>query len=183
MLSKRERYVAILAAVLVALFVADRYALSPLFDARDRLAQQHVKLARELSRAHSVMARARVADRLWRDFTAAGLGGNPSAAESNLLNAVRQWSHEAGLTLASIRPDPAPPSQGLETLSFQAIGHGSMRAVARFLYSVRNAQTPVRISELQITSRTAGSDDLTLQVRISSVWNDGQAAVKPVSGR
>jgi Tfp pilus assembly protein PilO len=176
MLSKRERSIAILAGAVVLLLGLDTYVLSPLLASRDQLALQRETLRRELNEARHVMIRSRAANHRWKELRAAGLVADPSTTESGLLNAMRGWSQEAGLPLSSIRPDRVSASQGLNELTFQATANGSMQAIADFLYHVETAGgLPVRVHELQIASRAEGSDDLTLQLRISTLWEEAKA--------
>ena len=89
------------------------------------------------------------------------------------------WSQQANLPLVSIRPDRPTDAHGLHEMTFQATADGSMRAVAAFLYRIETASVPVRVRELQIAPRTEGSDDLTVQLRISTLWEDRRTPATP----
>ncbi len=174
-LSKRERSIAIVASAAVAFLVVYQYGITPLLDSRAQLAAQRAVLERQLNEAHRTISRSVDARRRWKDFHAAGLVSDATATESNLLNTMRTWSQDAGLPLSSIRPDRASASHGLRELTFQATADGSMRSIAAFLYCVEMAHLPVRVRELQIAARSEGTDDLTMQVRISTLWEDTKA--------
>ena len=51
-----------------------------------------------------------------------------------------------------------------------------MRSMAAFLQRVEASNLPVRVHELQIASRTENTDDLTLQMRVSTMWEDAKPA-------
>ena len=55
----------------------------------------------------------------------------------------------------------------------QAAGTGSMNAVSRFLWRVETAGIPLRVKEMQLGSRKEGADDLTVQLRLSTIYAPG----------
>jgi len=172
MLSVREQRIATLTLIAVGIFALDQLVLTPVLSMRDALTVRHERATDQLDDARSLLAENRTARKRIRELRAAGLGGEASVSESQLLNSMRSWAQSAGLKLASIRPDRATASQGLHEIVFQAGGEGTLRAVARFLFDIQTADIPIRVSELQIASRTDGADDLTLQLRVSTVWDD-----------
>ncbi|HUT56433.1 MAG TPA: hypothetical protein VNA25_01010 [Phycisphaerae bacterium] len=175
-LSRRERL--IMAATLIAgvALVLDRYAVTPLLDARDAAEAQKQGLLDEMDRARGLLAHERRLSPEWRAMTAAGLRRDPTEAESQVLHAVGDWAREAGLRLSSLKPDRVPAKKHLQEINFQATGTGSMNAVARFLWRVETAGIPIRLKELQLGSRKEGTDDLTLQLRLSTIYQAGQPA-------
>ncbi|MBM4016953.1 MAG: hypothetical protein FJ288_01280 [Planctomycetes bacterium] len=173
-LSRRERLIICLAAVAVALLVLDRYAVTPLLDYRAALENQKQGLLVEMERAAALLAhKHRIAPK-WKEMTAAGLKHDPSEAESQILHAVRDWSAEAGLKLTSLKPDRLPDKRSLQEITFQAAGTGSMNAVARFLWRIETAKVPIRVKELQLGARKEGTDDLALQLRLSTLYQPVQ---------
>ncbi|MEX0775580.1 MAG: GspMb/PilO family protein [Phycisphaeraceae bacterium] len=182
MLSKRERYIGWTAAAVVAVLLLDWLVLSPVLSSRERLAVLRQKLQKEQVTAQRLLADDSAATRRYRNLVAVSLPGDASAAESRLLNDLRTWSQQAGFKLSSIRPDRASAVNDLNELSFQATGEGSMHALARFLYMLRNAQMPLRVLELQVASRSDAADDLTVQLRISTLWRAPAAEASMPSG-
>jgi len=170
MLSKRESYIALIAGSALTLLVLDQLVLTPLLHSKERLSVQHQTLLRERAEAQQLLRDSRIADRRWKDFHANGLTTDASNTESSLLNALRNWSQEAGLSVLATRPDRASGSRGLRDLTFQVSGEGSLRTVTTYLYRVETARLPVRIREIQLAARTEGTDDLALQLRLSTLW-------------
>ena len=170
MLTKRERNFAVGTGLIVLVFLLDYWVVSPLLQSKDELYQQQLKLEHDLSDAQKLIKSSSHATRRWADFRASGLGSDPSMIESRMLNSVRSWSQESGLVLVSLRPDRASENKDLVELTFQANAEGSMKSIWNFLYKVETAQIPVRIREMQIASRTEGSDILTLELRLSVMW-------------
>lgn len=175
-MSKRERYILIVTVCVVGVLALDYFVYTPLTDAREQLMVQHDKLSRELGDMKKTMSASLKADKRWKEYAAAGLSNDPSATESRFLGAISSWSRDAGLPLLSIRPERTIVNQGVHELSFHATADGSMRSISRFLYRLETSEVPVRIQELQISSRTDGTDDLSMQIRLSTIWEERKIA-------
>jgi hypothetical protein len=169
-LSKRERLIILATAIVVAMLVLDRYAVTPLLEAREVLEAQKQVLVADLARAGALLARKHQTQPKWKEMLAGGLQSDPAEAESQILHAVRNWSMEAGLRLSSVKPERLPEKTALPEIAFQAVGTGSMSAVSRFLWRLETAKVPIRVKELQVGARKEGTDDLTLQVRLSTLY-------------
>lgn len=169
MLSKRERYIAIATAASVGLLVFDWYVLTPLMDYSGSLTQQKQQLVSELSAAARLMHTRTTLGRRWRTVRTTTVKHSQSEAEGQLLNAQRSWSQAAGLVLDAIKPERNEKLHDMQEVAFATTGSGTMRAATAFLYRLETAPIPLRIRELQLTSRTEGGDDLTLAVRVSTL--------------
>ena len=178
-LSKRERLIIAATLTVVALLVLDRYVLTPVLDWRAALEAHKQSLIGEVARAGDLLARQHQVGPKWREMVATGLKRDPAEADSQILHAVQNWSQEAGLKLTSVKPERLPDKRSLQEISFQAAGIGTMNAVSRFLWRIETAKVPIRIKDLQVGARKEGTDDLTLQVRLSTLY---QAPPRPVAG-
>jgi Tfp pilus assembly protein PilO len=181
-LSRRERLIIAATLIAVAALVLDRYAVTPLLDARDAAEVQKQGLLDEMDRGRTMLASEREIGPKWQKMVAAGLRRDPTEAESQVLHAVGDWAMEAGLRLSSLKPDRAPEKKHLQEINFQATGTGSMNAVSRFLWRVETAGIPIRVKELQLGSRKEGTDDLTLQLRLSTIYQAGRPAAPSEAG-
>lgn len=72
-------------------------------------------------------------------------------------------------------PDRASENKDLIDLTFQATAEGSMHAIWNFIYRLETAPFPLRIREMQITTRTQSSDSLALDIRLSVIWESKNA--------
>lgn len=169
MLSKRERSIAIATAAAVGLLVLDWYVLTPLMDYSGSLTQQKEQLVSQLSAAARLMHTRTTLSRRWRSVRTTTVKHSPSEAESQLLNAQRRWSQESGLVLDAIKPERNEKLHDMQEVAFATTGVGSLHAATQFLYRLETAPIPLRIRELQLASRSEGSDDLTLAVRVSTL--------------
>jgi len=178
-LSKRERLIIAATLIVVGAAVLYNYVVTPLLDRLDALEAEKQRMLGKMDWARDLLDRQHRLGPKWKEMTAAGLKRDPAEAESQILHAVRDWSTEAGLRLTSLKPERLPEKKTLQEISFQAVGTGSMNAVARFLWRIETAKVPIRVKELQLGCRKEGTDDLTLQLRLSTLY---LAAQPPASG-
>lgn len=170
MMSKRERILAIVVAVVGALFVLDGYVVGPLLASLSSMNDRRDQLQSELAAATQLIETHPRLEERWGDMIEGGLWDNPAQAEAQVFTSLREWSELAGLSLASIKPQTSPGDDELAEMRFVASCQGSMRAVARFLWLAESATSPVRIEKLQLTSKQEGADDLTLTLHLSTVY-------------
>ena len=177
-LSKRERFIIAATLIVVAAAVLYLYVLTPLNDSRKALEGRKEGLLNDLEQARTLLARKREIEPKWKQMTATGLKRDPTEAESLILHAVQDWAREAGLKLASLKPERLLEKKSLQEIAFKATGTGSMNAVTKFLWQLETAKVPVRVRELQLGTRKEGTDDLTLQLRLSTLYQAVQPPAK-----
>ena len=178
-LSKRERYIVTVTLVSVAILVFDRLVLTPVQQRKTAMEDESQRVLGGLERARALFARKRQLSPKWRQMLDAGLKSDPAEAESQVLHAVRNWSQEAGLSLSSLRPERLAQKGELREITFQASGTGPMSAVAGFLWRLESSSLPVRATELQLGTRKEGTDDLTVQLRLSAVCQSPSPQTAP----
>ena len=168
-LSTREKRIAAAALLTVLILFLDQYALAPLLSGLAETRAEKAALAAQLGEAEGLFNRQRIHAKRWRGMVESGVTRSPEEAESAMFHAVREWSHESGLSLSSVKPGKSERVGHMVELTFQVAGAGVMRSVARFLWHIETAAIPVRIEQLQIGSRRDGVDDLSVQLRLSSI--------------
>ncbi len=168
--SKRERYVVAAAIIAVSVLVLDRYIVTPFLDGRAGIEAEKQRLLREMKNARNQFARRGKMEQKWKNMLAGGLKSDAAEMESQVLHAVRNWSQESGLTLSSVKPERIPRKGDLQEITFQAAGVGPMRSVALFLWRLESVSLPLKVKEMQLSSRREGTDDLSLQLRISALY-------------
>jgi len=180
-LSGRERKIALVAALAVALLVADRYLITPALNSYASLSAQKTQLTQKLETSARLLERRQRMALKWQEMTESGLGADPARAEGNVLHAVRNWAEETGLTISSMRPDRGDGKDKLAQITVLASGTGTMQSVARFLWRVETTSLPLRIRHLQLGSRKEGADDLSLQLTLSTVYTmDATPGAAPI---
>ncbi len=181
-LSKRETYIAAAAVAAVVLLGLDRYALTPVLESGAALEAEKERLVQELESAQRLFERRRMLGRRWDELTAGGLTDDPEEAESLVLHAMRDWADEAGLVLSSLKPERQDTDGKVREITVVAAGRGRMRAVARFLWQAETSTLPLRIREVPVGSRKEGTDDLSLQLRASTLYLEEGAPAAPADG-
>jgi Tfp pilus assembly protein PilO len=168
--SKRERIILIATLVVLGALALDWFALTPLLERIDEVETQRNLLLNRMTKAETVLNRRRVLAPRWRRMVAGSLKNDPGEAESQVLHAIGAWAERAGLNLTSVRPDRSAEETPLPEIDFRAAGTGSMSAVSRFLHGMQTGDIPVRVKNLQLSSRKEGTDSLSLQVTFSTLY-------------
>lgn len=174
--SKRERIILLLTVVVVGALVLDFFALTPLLERIDEAETRLDLMTTRMRQAEALLTRRRALAPRWRRMTAESLKADPGEAESQILRAIGEWADRARLNLTSVRPDRSAEDTPLPVIDFRASGQGSMAAVSRFLYGMETANIPIKLKNLQLSSRREGSDSLSLQVTFSTLYVPPQAA-------
>ena len=175
-LSKRERLIIAGSALVLGALALDQFVLTPLKDGWDQTQAQKLALQSEMNRAREALRNGHQMAPKWRDMTAAGIKGDPAEAESQALHAIRDWAVESGVTLSMVKPDRLTEKTLLPVISFQAGAAGTMDGIGKWLWRMQYAKIPIRITELQLSSRKEGTDDLTATLRLSTLYMPAQGA-------
>ena len=183
-LTDRERNIVIVVAVVVGIFLVDRYAWTPYEASR-------VQLQKDLTQARDKQAQA---DRLIREdktnratydrMIADGLKSDASTAESQMLHAIDDWARAARLNLPTVKRERMEQDKVFGRIVFRATGAGTMQAIAQFLWNVQTSRVPARVVDLQIAGRQGakeGTDDLTVSVAISTLVRGQVPATGPAN--
>ena len=168
-LSKREQYIAVATVLAILVLAADHYALAPLLEGRESQQAERAVLTEDLARAAALFRRQGLYRKRWRQMVETGMRRETPEAESAIYHALQDWSKKSGLALASVKPVKVAERGDLVEISFQVAGAGRMAEAARFLWMMETAALPLRIEHLQIGSRKDGVDDLSLQLKLSSI--------------
>ena len=179
-LSKRETYIFVGAVVALGAVLGDYLVVGPLLAARQDAQARRQSLAGKLRRAHATLDESRRLAPRWREMTAAAIQNEDDEAVSQVLHAVRDWADAAGVSLSLLQRERQTEKTPLPTIAFQAAGTGTMDSVAKLLWRMQNATIPVRVTELQVWARSEGTDDLSVQMRLSTVYLPGSQS--PASG-
>ena len=167
--TKREKAV-IAAAVAALCFLALFYGLTQLLNERAAVKDNEARLVAKLAKARGLFERRRLLGPKWNRMLAGGMKPDPAEAESQLLRSLRDWSVEVGVKLSSLRPERLAEKSELPEIIVHAAGTGSMDAVSRLLWRIETARIPVKVRMFQLGSRKAGTDDLALHLRVSTLY-------------
>jgi hypothetical protein len=168
-LSRRERFIAIATGAILGIFATDRLVVEPLLSTRSELDSQITSQRSALDRAQRLFTTNRQMAQRWKQIAGSELKASQSEAEGQVIHNVHDWAQESGLALPSLKSERAEKEKDFNKLSFRATGSGTMSQITRFLWRIQTATMPIRITELLISSRKEGTDDLSLTLGISTI--------------
>ena len=167
-LSKRERYIAIAVAAAVLIFLLDQFLLTPYTTLRTDVLNERDTVTKQLVDADRLFQQQREKTKTWKDLSNA-IKSNRSLAESQAQQAILDWARVAGANVGSFKPERDITQNGLQVISFHVNCTGSNISLAKLLWSIETATIPIRVNDVQIVPRKEGSDDLNLQMGISTL--------------
>ena len=169
-LNPREKMIAVGVGLVLALLVLDQLLLSPMFE---RLATADDSIARDsqtLEQYNGITRDGDLASARWRKMSEGHIGTDASAAQSQLLNHINDVARNAGVNLASIKPEHGEKAQGFARTGFRASANVTMSTLVAFLQRLESPGLPVRVTDLQIKANKPGIDDLTVDLGISTIY-------------
>jgi|WetSurMetagenome_2_1015567.scaffolds.fasta_scaffold55801_3 Tfp pilus assembly protein PilO len=169
-LSKRERQIAIITIIILMIFVFDRFILTPVMDARDRIQSEKTELTREMAKASELFKQKNRVNKKYNEMISGGLNSDASITESEVLNAIRAWSQDCGLTLSSVKPEREKGGEEMKEIIFNLACSGDMTAMSRFLWSIEKSALPVKITEFQLGSSSDDGREISLQLKLSALY-------------
>ena len=167
-LTKRERYIGIATVAVLAILVLDQFILDPAKRKMEELDAKIAQAQQEHLNAQQLFNNARRANRDWKTIAGDAMTRDTGDPESRVLSSVREWAQDEGMRLPSVIPQPAQVEKGFNKIVFRATGSGNLNQVGRFLYRVQTASMPLRITDLQITSKD-GTDELSVNFGIATI--------------
>jgi len=168
--TQREKIIIAATIAVLCLLVLDLYVLTPVLDEREAVGARKQRLLGRFAEATSLLERRRLLGRKWDQMLADGMKQDPVEAESQLLRSLRNWSDDAGVSLSSLRPERSGEKTELPEITVHAAATGSMWSVTRLLHRIETARIPVQVKMLQLGSRKDGADDLSLHLRVSTLY-------------
>jgi Tfp pilus assembly protein PilO len=170
-LSKRERYIGIGAGTAVGLLLLNSFLIDPLMGEAKDLETQTSSAQDKLTQSQNVVKKSAQLSPRWTEMNRSGLLKDSSAAESQIYNAVAAWARDAGLDpQPALKSDRTEKQKDFYQITIRATGAGSMDQIARFLWRIQTASFPIRITDLSLSSRKEGTDDLALQMSLATAY-------------
>ncbi|MBC7782944.1 MAG: type II secretion system protein M [Burkholderiales bacterium] len=170
-LTPRERYIATATGLVLGLAFLYWVIIGPLWkDLDDANALIDTNNA-ELERAANLFKNNIAARRKWKDITRGTLATDASTAESQVYNRVTQALQRGGLELQSLRPERTDSENGFRRIVLRVQASGNMSRIGRFLYAMQTSDIPLRITDLQISSKKEGTDDLGITLGVATIFD------------
>jgi len=169
--SKRERLIFIVTICFVIIVILYKLMLTPVLEAREEVLAEKQRLIREMEKASALFDQKDRVSKKWEEMINGGLNSDVSATESIVLNAMRTWAQDYGLTLSSIKPErDKDEGKVLQEIKFNVACSGTMSSVGQFLWHVENSTLPLRITEFQLGAREEDGKEMSLQLKLSALY-------------
>ena len=168
-IQNRQQFLVALTIVVAGLFVAVNFIVTPLagwWSARQ--AQIRELRVQVTDGIQMIKAETRTRNR-WVDMQANALPANTSLAEQQLFKAVDEWSHSSGAEVTSLMPQWKNDSTNYLTLSCRVETGGEIGTLSRFLYTLEKGPMALKVDSLELTSRDAAGQQLTLGLEINGL--------------
>ena len=186
MLSQREKIIGWVAGVAIGSLVLDTVLIQPLDDRLDAAGVRVAEATIAVSNAENVLQNDLRARRAWKEMGGDALLADASAAESQVSNHVHAWAQQSGLALTSLKPERNEQENEFRKITLRATAAGTMQQITAFLYAVQTADIPIRVSDIQIGARKEGTDDLSLQIGLATIYlpppPEDAAPATPIEG-
>ncbi|GIW76873.1 MAG: hypothetical protein KatS3mg104_1936 [Phycisphaerae bacterium] len=170
-LSRREKIIGLVASVVVGGLMLDQLLVSPMLERLDNataMIQQHQE---DLQKAESVFSSDLAARKRWKQMVGNGFKTDASAAEGQLLDRVRDAAQRSGIGVQAFKPERSEKVNGFYRITIRVTATGNASQTVRFLYLLQTSTIPLKVMDLQISSRKDGTDDLAIQMGISTIFD------------
>jgi hypothetical protein len=168
-LSQRERNIVIATVTTLSLLAVFEWGVSPYLAKRAEVVASRKALDDDLEKRDRLFSRQDRLRKVWKEIQAGGLKTDSYEAESQAETAVLTWAGAAGLELTGIKADRSVTEGKFQINSFHITVTGPLRSVSRLFYAIETASIPLRINEVQIRPQREGTDELTVQVSLSTL--------------
>jgi len=176
-LSKRERYISVAVMAAAAALMLDALLLSPYLDWRSSLVARCKSQAAALDKANSTLQKEKQLRRTLAGIDAS-MTSDSSAAEGQLHHLMHDWEQQAAVTNASFERVRTTEEHGFVRLTYHVSAEGNTAAVAMLLYRIETAAIPIRIDDVELSTKADNGDDLKMNLSISSLCR-GQNLPRP----
>src|SRR6266496_3714690 len=167
-LTKRERYIGIVTGVVLGVLVLDYFVVSPLLAQMAVLDAKITSAQNDVRRSNDLLELSSRAKQRWNEMSSGAVRDSEQADQ--IVNNVSDWAREAGMSLSSVKPERDEKEKDFGKKTFRATGAGRMSEIGRFLWRIQTASVPVRITDLTITSRKEGTDDLSISLGVATIY-------------
>jgi hypothetical protein len=168
-LTKRERNIGIIAIGVLGSMCFYHFLLEPYQTRQGEITKQRRVVDDGLRQATSLFNREARLRKIWDDMQKEGLKLGEYDATSQAMHSVLEWARSAGVVVRTTKEDRARQVDPFEVISIHVTGVGPLRAVSRLIWSIETASIPVGISDVRINSAPEGTDNLTVQMTISTI--------------
>lgn len=169
-IDNRQRLLAVLAIVIVGLFVLDRMVLTPLTQSWKARSTAIADLRKSIEKGNALIQREAHTRARWNELRRSTLPVNASQAEKELLGAFEKWSADSRVSISSIRPQwKKGATEDYSVLECRVDAAGTLPVLSKFLHSIESSPMAVRTESVEFTARDNNGEQIALGLLISAV--------------
>ncbi|HVS72935.1 MAG TPA: type II secretion system protein GspM [Phycisphaerae bacterium] len=180
-LNKRERTIAIVVGVCLALLGLYYFIVDPYLSYRDDLSSQETKALAQKAQMSRTLTQAKGSETQWKDLLATTLKSNANDAQFQVEEVVIQLAQACNVQISTFRPEPGvgDDKAALQPITFRFTGTGNFRAVSHLMLALEEPKFPVKVTNVNLTAQKPGVDNLQVQLALATVSYNKAAEVKP----
>jgi hypothetical protein len=163
-------------ALVVGLFVLDRFVITPLQARLTQLRADADTVEQEINEAKVLIDNRELIEARWDGRVGAGLGLDPASARLRVQGQLSEFAESSGLTLTNLSAGGDLKSDPYTEVRFSLTGTGELRSVTRFLKRVQEASIPLAVQTCDISRRDDSGARLTLRLTVSTLVYSGKGA-------
>ena len=168
--NNRQRLLIILAAVGVALLVGDRLIFTPLTKNWKARSLEIARLKTAVATGRGTLERGNRTQAAWAEMQSQALPKDAAQAEQDLISAFDRWGRSSNIELGSIKPQwKRGANERYSLLECRIDATGSLPTLTRFLYEVEKSPLALRIESVELATRDAQGQKLTLALFVSGL--------------
>ncbi len=167
-MSTREKILAGVIAALVGVFLLDWLVIGPAWSYLRQQGTEARRLETDLEQARLLVDNADIIEARWSALTTAGLGATEEVLRTKVQQNLSVWSGEAGFDLTTLVSGRTVDGDAMHEVQFVVSGSGSLNATVDLLDAIQRSPFPLRIVELDLTSRDEDQDRVSLRATLST---------------
>ena len=165
---KRQQMLVVVFAVAVGLWLGDLILFEPLVKVWKANSKTIAGLRQQVRDGGTMISNAPAIRGQWTKMTSTALTNNTSAAESQVISALNNWSRSSGAEVTSIMPQWKYDSTNYWTLNCRVEAAGTLQNLGLLIYNIERAQA-IKLDSVEMAAHEATGQQLTLGLQISTL--------------
>jgi type II secretory pathway component PulM len=168
----RERLLLIGVVACLGILLLDSLVVEPLIRLWSDRAKSITELQTQVRRGTSLIIQERKIMDRWRTMREESRSPDLAMTENDLLKAVGNWAQKSSLTVTALRPRRLLDEENCKKVEIRASTTGTMDAVVKFLYELEIDPQPLKVEDIELSSRDDKGLTLNCEVRVTRLVLD-----------
>jgi hypothetical protein len=166
---QREIYLKIGVAIVVGLFVLDRFILTPAIAHWKDQSENIATLRTKVQRGRQLIEREKSIRERWNEMIRTQLPEDRSVAEGEVYKAIGRWSLESRINFNNLVPIWTSHPEGYDTFQCRVTAAGDQASLGHLVHEVEVDPLPARVEECELAARDAKGQQLNLTLKFSFI--------------